>query len=146
MADTLLIEPPNYPAGSKLGTKYTPGVASKRKAPGKERRVKPRRSHQIMVPMAPWDSEATRQFANLRFTTVRCLDLSDGGVAIALPVLPRFTQAVFSLMLQHEPANLLARVKDIAEGVYCGQRQFRIGFQFTAILEHDGTFGSMPAK
>jgi hypothetical protein len=146
MANTLIIEPPDLPAGIKLGAKYTPGAALKRPAGQKERRSKPRWSHQIMVPMAPWDSEATRQFANLRFTTVRCLDLSDGGVAIVLPVLPRFTQAVFSLMLEREPTNLLARVKDIAEGSYFGQLQFRIGFQFTAVLGPDGSLGPMPAK
>jgi hypothetical protein len=146
MANTLIIEPPDLPAGTKLGAKYSAGLKPKVPAAQKERRSRPRWSHQVMVPMAPWDSEATHQFAKLRFTTVRCLDLSDGGVAIVLPVLPRFTQAVFTLKLDHQPAHLLARIKDIAEGSYFGQLQFRIGFQFTAVLDSDGSLGPMPTR
>ena len=41
-----------------------------------------------MVPMAPWDLNHPGRITDLRFTTVRCLDLSPGGLAIVLPRLP----------------------------------------------------------
>jgi hypothetical protein len=91
--------------------------------------------------MAPWDSDATVAFADLRFTTVRCVDLSDAGVAIVLPVLPRLTQACFRLARNNDqPVHLLARIKNIVEKAYEGQHQFRVGFQFTAVFEPDGSF------
>jgi hypothetical protein len=49
-------------------------------------------------------------------------------------------------MLERDQAHLLARIQDIMEGVHDGQRQFRIGFQFTGVLDPEGTIGPLPTK
>jgi hypothetical protein len=144
MANTLNLAPPALLAGTKPGKFDPPRPMAENPNRRQNRRSKARSIDPRMVPMAPWDCEATVSIADLHFTTVRCVDLSDGGVAIVSAVLPRLTQACFRLVRDDQPVHLLARIKNIVEGAYEGRHQFRVGYQFTAILAPDGALGSMP--
>src|SRR5688500_13080774 len=113
MTNSLLLKPPELPASTKLGSNYVSQPTTKKLDRCQNRRSQARSVDPLTVPMAPWDSEGTAAFADLRFTMVRCVDLSDAGVAIVLPVLPRLTQACFRLVGKNDqPVHLLARIKN----------------------------------
>jgi hypothetical protein len=137
---TILTLPIEFAPGAKpAGETSARSGKNERMSTRKERRTQTREPYKAMVPMATWDPGHSARITELRFTTVRCLDLSDGGLAIVLPRLPAFTEACFCLARENQPIYLVGRVANVVEGFYERRHQFRVGIQFIGQVRADGT-------
>ena len=112
----------------------------------KERRSNDRKRHRMTVAMAPLDTTSGWRLGDLRFTMVRCVDHSDGGLGVVLPERPTFTEACFFLVRRNQPMHVVARLRSVAEAVYERRRQFRVGFELIGVVAADGSIEPMTAK
>jgi hypothetical protein len=142
---TVVTLPKEFAIGYESPGVGSPGVAGKSMAANdrltsrKDRRAQDREPYKAMVPMAAWDVNRPGRITELRFTTVRCLDLSPGGLAIVLPRLPTFTEACFCLARDNQPVYFVGRVANVVEGFYERRHQFRVGVQFIGQVRPDGS-------
>ena len=140
MANTTILTLPIEFAPGKVPAGETSARSGKNeRSTRKERRTQTREPYKAMIPMAAWEAGHPGRITDLRFTTVRCLDLSDGGLAIVLPRLPAFTEACFCLARDNQPVYFVGRVANVAEGFYERRHQFRVGIQFIGQVRPDGT-------
>jgi len=140
MANTTVVTiPKEFTVGNEpVGDPTDASGGKHRLSVRKERRTEDRKPYKAMLPMSPWDLNHPGRITDLRFTTVRCLDLSPGGLAIVLPRLPTFTEACFCLARDNEPVYFVARVANVVEGFYERRHQFRVGMQFIGQVRPDG--------
>ena len=108
-----------------------------------DRRSNDRKHHRMMVAMAPLDTANGWRPSDLRFTMVRCVDHSEGGLGVVLPEQPTFTEACFFLVRRNRPMHVVARLRSVAEAVYERRRQFRVGFELIGVVAADGLIEPM---
>lgn len=101
-----------------------PGLPS-----GFDNRTSPRREYPYRQQIAPMHSGLIP--SPDKFFTVRCKDLSSGGVAIYLQQPPDFQNLVVSLGMPPSVRHFTAEVMHVAEVAEAGATLYRLGCRFT---------------
>ena len=76
--------------------------------PPSERRTAARHPYRVVQRMAPWDGKSA--LSESEFTSIRCHDISTGGLSFAWASKPAFQYVVLALKNSHAETYVLAQV------------------------------------